>query len=394
MKCFTGSPGVPNEAPIEPVKPETNKPMKQFISFVRKEFLHVFRDRKTLLLLFGLPIAEIVLFGFALSNEIKNARIVVVDYARDAATQEIIRKIEASRYFNVEKSLLSHREIEGAFREGKIKMAVIFPAGFYNDLMHFNKATVQVIADASDPNTATGLTNYITAILADYQSSLLPGQPGGYHIVPEMRMLYNPELKGAPNFVPGVMALVLLLVCTMMTAVSIVREKEMGMMEVLLVSPFKPIFIIVAKAIPYLIISLFNLAIILVLSVFVLGLPVEGSLLLLFGESALFIITALSTGLLISTIADTQQTAMMGSQMAMMLPTMLLTGFMFPIDNMPWVLRILSNFVPSRWYYIIIKDVMLKGLGFSFIWKETLILAGMAAVLLYLSLRNFKIRLS
>ncbi len=364
------------------------------MAFVRKEFQHVFRDRKTLLLLFGLPIAQIILFGFALTNEIKNSKIVVVDYAHDIASQEIIRKIEASKYFTLQKTLMDEKEIDKAFKEGKIKMAVIFPAGFYNDLMHLNKASIRVIADASDPNSATGLTNYITAIITDYESRLTQAGGGKYHIIPEMRMLYNPELKGAPNFVPGVMALVLLLVCTMMTAVSIVREKEMGMMEVLLVSPFKPIYIIIAKAVPYLIVSLADLAIILILSVFVLGLPIEGSIPLLVFESTLFIITALSMGLLISTITDTQQTAMMGSQMAMMLPTMLLTGFFFPIDNMPLALRLLSNFVPSRWFYIIVKDVMLKGIGFSFIWKETLILLGMASLFLYLALRNFKIRLS
>jgi ABC-2 type transport system permease protein len=180
----------------------------------------------------------------------------------------------------------------------------------------------------------------------------------------------------------------------MMTAVSIVREKEMGMMEILLVSPFKPIYIILSKAVPYFIISMVNVVIILVLSVFVLGLPIKGNILLLFFESALFIITALSMGLLISTSTDTQQSAMMGSQGAMMLPTMVLTGFMFPIENMPLVLRLLSNIIPSRWYYIIIKDIMLKGLGFSSIWKETLILVGMSVFFLALSHRNFKIRLA
>ena len=368
--------------------------MKQFLVFVRKEFLHVFRDRKTLLMLFGLPIAQIILFGFAMTNEVTNSKIVVADYAKDIASLEITNKIEASSYFEVEKSLQDRKEIEAAFKDGKIRLAVIFPVDFYNDLMHFNKAQIEVIADASDPNNSTALTNYISSIINDYQTQISHSNAGSYQIVPEMRMLYNPELKGAPNFVPGVMALVLLLICTMMTAVSIVREKEMGMMEILLVSPFKPIYIILAKAVPYFIISMVNVVIILVLSVFVLGLPIKGNILLLFFESALFIITALTMGLLISTSTDTQQSAMMGSQGSMMLPTMLLTGFMFPIENMPLVLRLLSNLVPSRWYYIIVKDIMLKGLGFSSIWKETLILVGMSVFFLALSHRNFKIRLA
>lgn len=368
--------------------------MKQFRVFIRKEYLHVFRDRKTLLLLFGLPIAQIILFGFAMTNEIKKSQIVVADYANDIASHEIIAKIESSHYFEVQKYLPTHKEIEDAFKDGKIRMAVIFPAKFYDDLTHVNKAQIQIIADASDPNNATAITNYITTIITDYQSQLEQTNAGTYQIIPSIRMLYNPELKGAPNFVPGVLALVLLLVCTMMTSISIVREKEMGMMEVLLVSPFKPIYIILAKAVPYLTISLVNLIVILILSVFVLGLPIKGNILLLVFESTLFIITALSMGLLISTITRTQQAAMMGSQMAMMLPAMLLTGFMFPIDNMPLLLRLLANIVPSRWYYIIVKDVMLKGVGFAFIWKETLILICMSVILLVLTLRNFKIRLS
>jgi ABC-2 type transport system permease protein len=368
--------------------------MKQFLVFIRKEFYHVFRDRKTLLMLFGLPVAEIVLFGFALTNEIKNSKIIIVDYAKDIASQQIITKIAASKYFSIEKPVMDHQQIEAAFKEGKIKLAVIFPHNFTTDLQHLNKVQIQVIADASDPNTATTLTNYITNIVSDYQSQLTPNQKIPYRIVPEIRMLYNPELKGAPNFVPGVMALVLMLVCTMMTSIAIVREKELGTMEILLVSPFKPVYIILSKAMPYLLISLADLIIILVLSVFLLGMPIKGSILLLVFESTLFIITSLSIGLIISTVANSQQAAMSGSAMGMMLPTMLLTGFMFPIENMPVALQVISNIVPSRWYYIIVKDVMLKGLGFSAVWKETLILAGMASLLLTLSLRNFKIRLS
>lgn len=368
--------------------------MKQFIVFIRKEFYHVFRDRKTLLMLFGLPVVQIVLFGFALTNEVKNSKIVVVDYARDAASQQLITRMEASRYFEIEQSLMSHRQIETAFRQGTIKAAVVFPAGFNNELLHFNQAQVQIIADASDPNTGTTLTNYITSIVNDYQNDLMKNQSMPYRIVPEMRMLYNPELKGAPNFVPGVMALVLMLVCVMMTSISIVREKELGTMEILLVSPFKPILVILSKAVPYLIVSLVNLTIIVLLSVFALGLPVNGSLLLLFSVSTLFIITALSLGLVISTATASQQTAMLLSLMGMLLPTMLFSGFMFPIENMPRPLQIFSNIVPARWYYTIVKSIMIKGLGFTYIWKETLILLGMTIFLLGVSWRNFKTRLA
>ncbi|HEV3327437.1 MAG TPA: ABC transporter permease, partial [Puia sp.] len=262
-----------------------------------------------------------------------------------------------------------------------------------DDLIHAGKATVQVIADASDPNQATTITNYFESIVTDYNAELSQNAQQPLQIRPELQMLYNPELRGAPNFVPGVMALVLMLVCTMMTSVAIVREKELGTMEILLVSPFKPIYIIISKLAPNLVISIVNLFIILALSDIFLDLPVKGSVALLVGCSILFILTSLSIGLLLSINAKTQQAAMMGSLMGMMLPTMLLTGFLFPIENMPVALQVLSNLVPSRWYFIIVKRVMLKGLGFSSVWKETLILTGMCLFLFGISLRNFKIRL-
>jgi ABC-2 type transport system permease protein len=368
--------------------------MKQFLAFVRKEFYHVFRDPKTLLMLFGMPVTLIILFGFAMTNEIKNSKIVVCDYAKDAASQHIIEQIEASNNFEVETSLLNPNDIEAAFKSGKIKLALVFPANFNDDLLHLNKAQLQIIADASDPNTASTLTTYVNMIVNNYQMELLGTQKIPYQIIPEIRMLYNPELKGATNFVPGVMALVLLLVCVLMTSVSIVKEKELGTMEVLLVSPFSPFMVIIAKAVPYFLLSLINLSVILLLSVFLLDMPINGSLPLLLAESSLFILTALSLGLLISNSTDSQQTAMIISLMGMLIPTMLFTGFLFPLENMPLPLWVISHIVPSRWYYVIVKSIMIKGVGFSAIWKETLILSGMTLVLLLISLKKFKTRLA
>ena len=368
--------------------------MKQFFTFLRKEFAHVLRDRKTLLILFGMPVMQILIFGFALTNEVKNSKIIVVDYAMDVASTEIISKIEASRYFEIQNAVMDARQIEDAFKKGVIKMAIVFPANFNNDLLHLNKAQVQVIADASDPNTANTLTNYVSTIIQDYQNALDKTKTTPYRIEPQMRMLYNPQLKGVHNFVPGVIALVLMLVCVMMTAVSIVREKEMGTMEILLVSPFKPIMVMLSKAIPYLLLSLINVAVILLLSVFVLGLPINGSILLLFAESTLFIITCLTLGIFISVKTSSQQVAMLISLMGMLLPTILFSGFMFPIENMPKALQIFSNVVPAKWFYIIVKSVMIKGVGFSEIWKETLILTGITLFFLVVSLKNFKIRLA
>ncbi|AYB33422.1 ABC transporter permease [Chryseolinea soli] len=368
--------------------------MKQFLTFVRKEFAHVLRDRKTLLILFGMPVVQILIFGFALTSEVKNSRVLIVDNANDVASRQLLTKIEASQYFEVDRSVMSPLQMEAAFREGEIKMAIVFPANFNEDLLHQNQAHVQIVTDASDPNTATSLTNYVSSIIQDYQASLNQTLSVPLRILPETRFIYNPQLKGVYNYVPGVMALVLMLVCVMMTAVSIVREKETGTMEVLLVSPFKPVLVILSKAVPYLILSLVNVGTILLMSIFVLDLPVAGNLLLLLAESTLFIITCLTLGIFISIKTNSQQVAMLISLMGMLLPTMLFSGFMFPIENMPWPLQIISNIVPSKWYYLIVKAVMIKGLGFSAIWKETLILAGMTLFLFVVSLKNFKIRLA
>ncbi len=368
--------------------------MKQFLSFVKKEFYHILRDKRTMIILLGMPIVQIIIFGFALTNEVKNSKIVILDNAKDNASASLIAQLDASNYFEIESELHSYKEIEKSFRQGKIKMAVVIPPHFEEDISHFNKAQVQLIADASDPNTANQLTNYATAIIMDYQKRITQDRKMPYTINTELRMLYNPQLKGAYNFVPGVMAMVLLLVCTMMTAITIVKEKEMGTMEIMLVSPMKPQMVVVAKAVPYLILSAVNISSILLLSVFVLEVPINGSLTLLVFESLLFTLVSLSLGLLISSAAESQQTAMFISLIALFLPTVMLSGFMFPIENMPLPLRIISNIVPAKWYYSIVKSVMIKGTGLHTIWKETAVLAGMMIFFLTVAIKKFKIRLA
>ncbi|TCS89006.1 ABC-2 type transport system permease protein [Anseongella ginsenosidimutans] len=367
--------------------------MKQLFVFIRKEFYHVFRDRRTLLIMFGLPVVQILLFGFALTSEVKNADILVVDNAGDAQSTQLINKITASSYFTMKGKAAGYKDVEAAFKEGDIKCALIFPAGFGSDLLHQGETSIQIIADGSDPNTAKTIVNYLTAIINGYQEELSPSAAFPYRIIPETRMLYNEEGNGSLNFIPGVMALILMIVCTSLTSVSIVKEKELGTMEVLLVSPFKPILVLIAKAVPYLALSLANFALIVVLAVFVLDVELKGSLLLLTLESTLFIITCLALGLLISNVCDSQQTALLLSMMGMMLPTMIFTGFMFPLENMPWIFQVISKLIPSHWYFLIIKSVMLKGLGFAYVWKETLVLMIMTLGLLSVALKNFKIRL-
>lgn len=367
--------------------------MKQFLFFVQKEFYHVWRDKRTMLILFGMPIMQILIFGFALTNEVKNARIAVLDQARDNTSRGIIEQLAASRYFDIGLYLAEPGDLERAFQGGTVKMAVVFPSSFQHDLTHGNQATVQLITDATDPNVATTLANYATAIIMDYQA----GQSGAVSIPlsikTEMRMLYNPQLKGSYSFVPGVMAMVLMLVCAMMTSISIVREKEMGTMEVILVSPIRPILVVIAKMVPYFILSAVNIGSILLLSVFVLEVPIHGNLSLLVSECLLFTVTVLSLGLLISSVANSQQVAMLVSLMGLFLPTVMLSGFMFPVENMPVALQVLSNLVPAKWFYYIIRNVMIKGLTFDYVWRETLVLAGMTLFFMVISVKKFKTRL-
>jgi ABC-2 type transport system permease protein len=367
--------------------------MKQLITFIQKEFHHILRDTRSMLVLIGLPIVQLLIFGFAITTEVRNANIAILDNSKDEVTQSIINKIESSQYFDIDRTITSNDQIEKAFKSGRIKLAVVFQQNFQNELSHSNKAQLQIIADATDPNQATTLTNYLSSIVRDYQNELNRQNKLPYTINSEMRMLYNPQLKGAYTSVPGVMGMILLLISAMMTSIAIVREKELGTMEILLVSPMQPWLVVISKVIPYFIISLINVATILILSVFVLGLPIEGSLFLLIASTIIYIFCALSLGILISTVTETQQAAMLISLLGLMLPVVMLSGYAFPISNMPTILQILSNLVPAKWYIIIVKNIMIKGIGIELIWKELLILLAMTGTFLIISIKRFKIRL-
>lgn len=369
--------------------------MKQFLSFIRKEFYHIFRDTRTMLILLVMPIVLIILFGYAITTEIKCVSIAVFDQSRDEVTGKIIEHLSSSEYFELYKMIDSNEEAQALFKQGKVKLVVVFPPQYAST----PDASVQLLADATDPNEATQLTAYATSIISSARAEI-QGQLSSANtelrqagITPVVHLLYNPTMKGAYNFVPGVMGLILILICALMTSVGIVKEKEMGTMEILLVSPMKPIYIILAKAAPYLLLSIVNVATILCLSYFLLKVPIAGSLTLLVSVSILYALVSLCLGLLISTIADTQQAAMLISAMVLMLPVILLSGMVFPIENMPDVLQWLSNIVPAKWYIIAVKDVMIKGLGAGSILKEIGILSLMAVLLVVLSVKRFKTRL-
>lgn len=367
--------------------------MKQFLSFVKKEFYHIFRDRRTMLILLGMPIVQIIIFGFAITTEVKNTQIVVLDPSKDISTQRIIEQLQASEYFSIVEVLDSPNEVDKVFKGGKVNFVVVFGENFNENLLHTGEASIQLIADATDPNQATMLSGYASNIIASYQQELMREYNIPMQIIPEVRMLYNPQMKGAYNFVPGVMGLILMLICAMMTSISIVREKEMGTMEVLLASPMKPIYIILAKVVPYLTLSAVNLTSILLLSVFVLKVPIAGSLFWLGVVSIAFVTVALGLGLLVSTIVKTQVAAILVSGMGFMMPVMLLSGMIFPVESMPQILQWVSSIIPARWYVSAVRKLMIQGVDYIFIWKELVVLLSMAIVLLTVSLKKFKVRL-
>ncbi len=367
--------------------------MNKFLGFVIKEFYHIFRDFRTLLVLFGMPIAQILLFGYAITNEIKDVKIAILDKSKDVLTTEITNKILSTGYFVLFEDLNDYSNIEKAFRKGLIKEVIVFEPSFGENLIKNKKASLQIIADASDPNLATMMIGYTSSIINDYNKDIVEPNSIKSGINTEIKMRYNPEMKSVFMFVPGLMAVILLLVSALMTSISITREKELGTMEILLVSPLNPFQIIVGKVVPYMFLAFVNSALILLLAYSVFKVPVTGSLILLIAENLLFVITSLSLGIFISTVSNSQQVAMMISLTALMLPTIILSGYIFPIENMPLFLQLLSNIIPAKWFIRIVRGIMLKGNDFSFIWKETIILSGMTLLFILLSIVRFKRRL-
>ena len=371
--------------------------MRQFLAFIKKEFRHILRDPWTMMILLVMPVVMLVLFGYAITTEVRNTKVAIYDPSNDAMTREIVERLKANEYFKVDRFLSSAAEAEAAFRAGDTGLVVLFGDRFAESYARTGDAQILLVADGSDPNTATTLVAYAKGIIAAYQAELSssagPAAQGSYRIGAQVKLLYNPLLKGAYNFVPGVMGMVLMLICAMMTSISIAREKEKGTMEVLLVSPMRPILIILAKAVPYFALSVINLTTVLLLSVFVLDVPIAGSLFGLVLVSLVFIFLSLSIGLLVSSVVSTQTAALLISGMALMLPVILLSGMMFPVENMPFFLRWLSAAITARWYILAVKKLMIKGLGLSSVVKELAILGGMTVLILAASLKRFKVRL-
>jgi ABC-2 type transport system permease protein len=340
-----------------------------------------------------MPVVQVILFGFSITTDIRNTSIGILDLSHSSESRALIAKIGSGQEYDIVEMLSGQGEIENIFRKGKVRQIVVFPADFSFALANGSTVEIEIITDGSNPNEANILTSYMLNIAGKYQQELLKKYGIDAPFDVSSRMLYNPQLKSAYTFVPGVIGLVLMLICTLMTSISIVREKEEGTMEVILASPTKPLAVIISKTIPYLVISIVNIATIILLSLYVMDVPVRGSITLLMILSVLYIFTSLALGMLISTISVTQQIAMIISLVGLMLPTILLSGLMFPIESMPDVLQWFSKIVPATWFISASKTIMIKGLGFGYVWKEIVVLLIITGLCLGTALSRFKIRL-
>ena len=351
--------------------------MKQFISFIIKEAKHIVRDKRTMLILFGMPIIMMLLFGYAVRNDVRNVRTVIVMSNTDYVTQQAVDRLSASEYFTITQLVATPVEAEQAIRDQKADLAIVFGKDYAS-----GHSDLQFIVDGADPNMAQQWTQYANAVITNPNNGLV-----------NTKLLYNPQMKSAYNFVPAIMGTLLMLVCAMMTSISIVREKERGTMEVLLVSPVRPILIVIAKVIPYLVLAFIILIVILLMANSLLGVPLQGSVFWIFVISTIYILLALSLGLLVSNIAKTQLVALLLSAMVLLMPIVMLSGMFFPIESMPKVLQYVSAIIPTRYYTSAMRKLMIMGVGVRQVMHEMIVLICMLIGLLGLSLAMFNKRL-
>lgn len=374
--------------------------MKPLLGFLVKEFRHILRDRRTLAILLLLPLGQVLLFGFAVRTDIREIRLVIVDPSPDAASLSLASRFSASPDFSV-RYVRSVHELEPLFQNGQADQALVIPEGFADQLGGVQPVQVQLITDVADPNTGSTMQAWSSAVIQRWELEQFEARGArvsgaavpGVRIEPRIRMRFNPTLESVNLFVPGLIAVVLTVVSALMSAISLSREKETGTLEVLLVSPLRPWQIIVGKVAPYLVLGFVNVVTVLLAAWLVFRVPFEGSVVLLLFESLLFIVASLGLGVLIAAVTNSQRAAMIGALMGLMLPTLLLSGMIFPLASMPLPLQLISNVVPGKWFLLISRGIMLKGVGLSYLWQETVILIGMTMVVLMAASRRFNVRL-
>ena len=366
----------------------------QFFAFTRKEFYHILRDRKTLLVLVVLPISQLLIFGFALNSSLTEMPTAVLDMSNDAMSRQIVAEIDASSTFKVVEHVRSMDEVDELFKGGRLSQVFVFMPGFEKEIKRTGVGNMQVIMDASLQINASTLESYILATLLSYQQKINAGRELPIQIIPEVKMRYNPRLNSAFHFVPGVIGIVLMLVCSMMASLAIVKEKESGTMEVLLVSPIRPPVIILAKLVPYLIVGMINIVIILLISVFILDVPIAGNIFLLFFIGTIFTLSSLALGIMVSVLTKTQRSAIVVSIAGLMLPSIVLSGFIFPLDVLSPAMRAAVHLMPVTLFISAARNIMIKGLGMVAVYPELILMVVITVVLIIISIKCFKNRLS
>ena len=375
--------------------------MKKILHIIRKEFLQFRRDPKMLSISFIAPIFQLLVLGYAANLDVRDLPVVVCDLDRTTESRALLSDFTHSGYFSVRRNVARMQDIDADLDDGSASVAIVIPRGFGGDLLAGKPAPLQVIADGSETNSATVGLSYASVIVARYSQQVLLRQIERVRGVglrpvrvnPEVRVWYNPELKSRNFMIPGILGLLLMVMTMMLTSLAIVKEKEIGTMEQLIVTPIRPYELIIGKLAPFSLIGLVDIVLVLLVATLWFNVPVRGSIPLLFGLSVIFLMTTLGLGLLVSTLSRTQQQAMMTSVFFVMFPMNFLSGFVFPIENMPRAIQYVTYLLPLRYFFVIIRGLFLKGVGISEVWDQALAMFAFGVAILALSVMRFQKKL-
>ncbi len=362
-----------------------------------KEFIHIFRDPKMKGVIFLMPIIQAMVFGYAVTTDVRNVATAVIDLDNSTASRELVARFEHSGYFNVLAHLQNESQVREVLDRGTVRAVLRLDKGFEKELRAGRSAQLQVLLDGTDSNTAGIVLDYSARIAGEFSQAILIKRisqlkgafhrPAGVNI--QARAWFNENLESRNFYVPGVIAILVMLITLMLTSMAVVREKEVGTMEQIMVTPITPTEFILGKSLPFALIGFVDVIVITLIGVFWFGVPIRGDLMLLFFATGLYLMTTLGVGLLISTVSETQQQAMM-STFFFYFPAVLLSGFMFPIANMPEPIQWLTVLNPLRYFLVIIRGIFLKGVGSSVLWPQMLALALMGVLTLWAASRRFQ----
>jgi ABC-2 type transport system permease protein len=375
--------------------------MRAILNIIRKEFIQISRDRKMLPIIFFAPMFQLIILGYAANLDVKDIPTVVCDLDRSSRSRELVDAFTNSGFFSVVRDVNDIREVDPYIDNGDASLAIVIPIDFSRDLLAGKQAELQIIADGSDANLATTGLAYAEAIVTGYSIKIalkrVRGSPfaklTGAGIDPQVRVWYNPDLKSRNFMVPGILGLLLMLMTMLLTSLAVVKEKEIGTMEQLVVTPIKPYQLIIGKLTPFAIIGIIDIVLVLLVATFWFDIPVRGSILQLFLLCIVFLMTTLGLGLFVSTVSNTQQQAMMTSTFFVMQPMIFLSGFVFPIENMPKIIQLYTYSLPLRYFFTIVRGIFLKGVGLPELWDEALVLFIFGLAILALSVARFQKKL-